>query len=360
MELKLWQIKKDGYRSLSMQDAFYSRNSKKDKLIHLNYDDGYLDNWIHLFPILENLKLKATIYVSADFIDPREIVREQNNTYDHYHKGPENCCAGFLSFPEMRKMENSGLVEIQSHAKTHTWYFKGSKIVDFWHPGSATKAGGPVWMLWNRFPESKPFYLTEADNLESKIPYGTPIYEHGKSLETRRYYPGNEKLEKKLIEHAASDPYFFKKNNWINELNQIVNRENENSKGCFETEKEYFDRVNQELSESKNILEIGLGHPIEGICWPGGGVEKEVVILAKSIGYKYFTLPSKWKRSPNEFYHEMIPRISSLSKVTFNGKIISIPTSNDFSLYLKAMNGIKLSKFIFFIKRAFKFLKNEL
>ncbi len=106
-------------------------------------------------------------------------------------------------------MESSGLVEIQSHSKTHTWYFKGPRIVDFWHPGAATKKGGPVWMLWNRFPEMKPFYLTQAEKWEKKIPYGTPIYEHGKSLETRRYFPDNEKIEAKLIEMVASNSNFF-------------------------------------------------------------------------------------------------------------------------------------------------------
>lgn len=359
MASKMRQISKDGYESVFMAEAQSVEFKKSKKYIHINFDDGYLDNWVHLFPILTELKLKTTIYISSDFIDPRDIVRKQVDKLEHISGNAHHCCAGFLSFKEMRLMESSGLVEIQSHAKSHTWYFKGSKIVDFWRPGSATQKGGPVWMLWNAFPEEKPYYLTKAAELEHKIPYGTPIYEHGKSLETTRFFPEDIILQEKLIARVASEKDFFNHKDWKNILNSIVDLESD-IKGEFESESDYLKRVEVELKDSKAIIEEGLGHEIKGVCWPGGGVKEKVVEIAKKLGYSYFTLPSKWKRSPNNLYSEMIPRIGPLSRLTFKGRDIGEPSALDFSLYLKSHNGNKLAKWGFFVKRLIKFLSYEL
>ena len=359
MNDKLNQINKEGYKSLFMHEAHEKRFSKKDNLIHLNYDDGYLDNWVHLFPLLKKNNLKATIFVTSDFIDRRDIKRRQNSSIYHHKKGAESCCAGFLSFPEMKEMERSGLVEIQAHAKTHTWYFKGSKIVDFWHPGAATKVGGPIWMLWNKFPELKPFYLTKASELEKEIPYGTPIYEHGKSLETLRYFPNDDEVNIKLIEKASSSN-FFNQRDWREQLLEVVDKNQNVTKERFENRQEFRDRIKEELQVSKQIIEEGLGHEINGICWPGGGIQEEVVTVAKEVGYKYFTLPSKWKKAPNDLFKAMIPRVGPLSKLAFHGKLLGDPSKTDFSNYLKISNGHKNYKIKFFILRFLKYLKHEL
>ncbi|MEL4457169.1 polysaccharide deacetylase family protein [Lutimonas vermicola] len=360
MNDKLSQIHKEGYKSLFMHEAHESRFNKKDNLIHLNYDDGYLDNWVHLFALLKKYNLKATIFMTSDFIDPREIRRSQNSSEYHKTHCAKDCCAGFLSFPEMREMEASGLVEIQSHAKTHTWYFKGPKIVDFWHPGAATKVGGPIWMLWNRFPELKPYYLTRAEKWEKKIPYGTPIYEHGKSLETHQYFPNDEALSIKLIEEVALKEGFFEQDNWREKLLEFATANADTSKGKYEDKEEYLIRVKEELQVSKQVIEEGLGHQIDGICWPGGGIEKEVIVIAKELGYTYFTLPSKWKKAPSKLFSEMIPRIGPMSQLAFHGKILGTPSERDFSNYLKISNGYKLYSVNFFFLRALKFIKHEL
>lgn len=355
MELKLQQIHKEGYASLFMEEAHKYRGEKHDKLIHLNYDDGYLDNWVYLFPILKKYKLKATIFMTSDFIDPRDIVRAQPSRLNSEIELDENDYAGFLSFKEMRLMEASGLVEIQSHAKSHTWYFKGPKIVDFWKPGSATEVGGPVWMLWNKFPELKPFYLTKAKEVEHKIPYGTPIYEHGKSLETKQFFPNDNSLTARLLNAVSEQVGFFDKPNAIDELYDIV-RTHSVDKGLYESQADYIERVKFELLESKQVLESGLGHAINGICWPGGGINEEVVEVAKKIGYKFFTLPSKWKKSPNKYFDFMIPRIGPLARLTIRNKDLGYPTNKDFSYYLKLNNGYLTAKYVFFIRRVLRYL----
>lgn len=348
MKEKLEVIREEGYRTLFMSEAAKHRKDRRDRLVHINLDDGYLDNWVHVFPLLERYELKATIFVTAEFVDPRDIVRERQDLIEREHHAP-GCCAGFLSYREMREMEGSGLIEIQSHALTHTWYFKGPEIVDFWHPGAATEPMGPVWMLWNRYPGSKPFYLAEAERLEERIPYGTPIYEHGKSLETTRYFPGEPDLEERLIDMARSGGReFFEREGWRREFHKAVSvyRDGREPAGRYESTDEREARIRTELRESKRMIEEGLGHEIEGICWPGGGLTERVVEMAKRAGYSHFTLPSAWRKKNGGYLEEMIPRIGSLPRVTLKGMDLGYPTRNDFKYHLRRQNGYRTAAFI--------------
>jgi len=356
---KLEVIRDEGYKTIFMQEAVENIGKKRDDFVHLSFDDGYLDNWVHVFPILREFGLKATIFVTTDFIDTREIVREQKDLTERKHDSKE-CCAGFLSFNEMRDMESSGLVEMQSHALTHTWYFKGPRIVDFWHPGSATEPMGPVWMLWNRFPEKKPFYLKEAKVLEKMIPYGTPIYEHGKSLESIRFFPNENALEDKLIDYVTSRPDgFFRDSGWRIELTGIVDdyRRNNGAEGHFKSREDNKKRIRHELTESKRLLEEGLGHKVPGLCLPGGGVTAEVIATARETGYRYFTLPGKLrKEAKTELIRDMIPRIGNLPRVTLKGRDLGYPTRADFKYYLRMNNGYTSAKLPYDLGRLRKLL----
>jgi hypothetical protein len=260
----------------------------------------------------------------------------------------------------MREMESSGLVEIQSHAMTHTWYFKGPEVVDFWHPGAATESLGPVWLVWNRFPERKPFYLLEAMELEKKIPYGTPIYEHGKSLETLRFYPQEKELEAELTDLAGSGrESWFSRPDWRNTFNEVVSeyRERNGISGEHESTRERNARVKLELRQSKIRLEEGLGHEIEGLCLPGGGATERVFEIAEETGYKYFTMPGKWRgRRDIPSYGKMISRIGSLSRVELKGRDLGYPSKRDFKYHIKKNNGYRLGKILFDINRIGKLI----
>lgn len=345
-ENQIKTLRELGYTGLFFKDI--AGCDSTGKYVSLTFDDGYLDNWVHVFPILEKYGMKATIFVSPEFVDTCDGVRPQQYTVlpekEHVARG---CCAGFLSWREMREMEKSGLVDIQSHTMSHTWHYAGPTIVDFWHPGSATESGGNPWMLWNAFPEVKPHYLTQAASFEQRIPYGTPVYEHGRALVTKRYFPNPE--------HASfftdrvqkcGGAAFFQNADWRKQLRSLAAASSGSAPaGTYETPEQYYARSQKELTESKRLIEETLQKKVTCLCWPGGGVSEDVLRLAREAGYEHYTLPSAWQadRARGD-YGDLIPRTGSGTVIRWGDKNIGIRTNAEFKWRIQAFNGSTLHK----------------
>ena len=295
--------------------------------------------------------MKATVFVTPEFVDPRPVVRPQVplHEYDETTHRPESCCAGFLSWDELRAMEASGLVDIQAHGLTHTWYEASPQIVDFWRPGAATCPAGiqPFWLLWNRFPAYKPFYLTEAPRYETRVPWGTPVYAHKKSLAVRRYFPDPD-LETQLVEHVSrnGNAGFFSRPDWEPSLHTaaVQYRDRYGENGRYETDAEMEDRLRHELTASKQLLETKLDKEITCLCWPGGGISEQVLQLAREAGYRSFTLPSGWhERIGTPAARGMISRMaSSAAPIIFHGRNLGVPSARYFAWQAARAGGSRL------------------
>lgn len=268
--------------------------------IVLTFDDDYLDNWVYAYPLLKKYGFKGTIFVNPEFMDPTEEYRPNlKDVWDGKVKEDNLAPHGFLSWQEMRRMEKDGVMDIQSHAMTHTWYFTSPEIVDFRHPGDPY-----VWMNWNKDISRKHKYLTE--NQDDLIDLGTPVYRHQKSLEAKRYYP-DKSLDESLVEYVKLNggKNYFQNKLWREKLFQIVKDykgKNALNDG-FESELDQRDRYEWELKESKDILEKELGKKIGFLCWPGGGKNEFSIEISKRY-YLASTTSSRDQSKQKNIYGE--------------------------------------------------------
>jgi len=296
-------LKRKGFNTIDLTELYdYVKEGKTIPFnsIVLTFDDGYLDNWVYAYPLLKKYGFKGTIYVNPEFVDPTEEYRPNlEDVWTGKAKEEELPSIGFLSWREMRQMEKDGVMAIQSHGMTHTWYFTGPEIVDFRHPGDPY-----VWMNWNKGPSKKHKYL--AENQDDLIELGVPVYEHQKSLEARRYFP-DESLRETLINYVKENggKAFFENNSWREQLFRVVEdfkRKNTLHDG-YESELDQRNRFEWELKESKNILEKELGKKISFLCWPGGGKDVLSIELSKQY-YLAVTSSSRDRIDKKNIYGE--------------------------------------------------------
>ncbi len=291
--------------------------------ICLTFDDGYLDNYVYLFPLLKKYNIKATIFVNPEFVDNREIVRAQFENEVRIEE--QDKALGFLSWKEMKEMEKSGLVDIQSHSMSHTWYYTGPKLLDFFSPKevqSKKKWNEQYpWISWNDKPEQKSFTHNSNSYFSNKI--GLPILENGRSLGIKRFFM-DEEIENKMVEYAKENYDLFN-GNWYSELkNKFDEVTKDKVIGRFETQHEMEERFWYELKNSKELLEQRLNKTIDILCWPGGAYNDVSLRISEEAGYLASTISSKEsnKTFDNEDKkYKRIPRKPMAGNVVYKGKL---------------------------------------
>ena len=273
------------FQTVSLQRLYaYMAEGKEipSRSVVLTFDDGYLDNWVYVYPLLKKYGFCGTIFVNPDFVDPSEALRPNlEDVWSGKASARELQPSGFLSWQEMRVMESSGHIDVQSHSLTHTWYFSSAEIIDFHHPGDPYP-----WLAWNACPERK--YLWMAEDQHTFVRWGVPVYHHEKSLTTRRYLPDLD-LDAVLADHVSNhgSETFFQLPDWRQRLEQLaaVFRQAHGDRGRLESDAEYRARLHHELAESRRIIEKQLNKKVEFLCWPGGGYTDLSVEVSREVGY---------------------------------------------------------------------------
>ncbi len=277
-------LSKNNYRTIFLEEWYFLQNNPgriSGEEIVLTFDDGYLDNWIYAYPVLKKYGLKGTVFISPEFVDKSTGLRPNLFEISNKPRWPINTL-GFLNWEEIKELDQSGVVDIQSHSMSHNFYFSTNKIIDIY-----TGQKEYDWLAWNTNPDRKHLYLTEDQS--NLIPYGQPIFEFGRALGVRRYFPDKEIHDLGMKQYNG--------NNFPKE--EIISHLKNNQKkypGRYETDQEMEQRYSYEIFESKRILEEKLNKNIDFLCWPGGGYNDLSIQLSIQAGYKASTIASREKK----------------------------------------------------------------
>jgi peptidoglycan/xylan/chitin deacetylase (PgdA/CDA1 family) len=308
-EEQILRLRQFGYETIDLS-TLHAHVSKRHVLsgkhVVLTFDDGFLDNWTTVFPLAKKHGFKFTVVVNPDFVDPRPIVRPTlEDVWSGKIRRDQMEWWGMMSWDEMRLMEASGLVDIQSHALTHTWHHADPEVIDFHRPDSPHH-----WLVWNAHPETKPFFF--SDYREELVPYGTPVHRFRKSIQARRWIP-DSRHGAAVIEHvdANGGRSFFDREVWKDELLAVHARVRAElgDQGRFETDAEHEARIREEVAGSKRIIEERLAKRVDFICWPGGGETELARRIALESGYLATTKGTAVNRPGGDPTH--ISRVAS-------------------------------------------------
>jgi hypothetical protein len=351
-EEQLRYLKRKGFTAVSIHDIYeylHEDGRLPDKPVALTFDDGFLDSWVFAYPLLKKYGMKGTVFVATDFIDPRETSRPNLEQVwrGEVAKGDLEWW-GYLSWPEIRELASSGVMDIQGHAKTHTWYFSTDEIVDFHHPGDPY-----FWLAWNARPQQKYSWLKDFD--PQKVPYGVPVYEFEKALLARRFFP-DRSLDEFLAELVRENggAQFFEMPDWREQLYEkaadFLSAHPPNN--YYESEEEYIKRLEEELIGAKHALEAGLNRRVDFLAWPGGGYDETCQELAiEKAGYLATFTTGFWKSPPyitprlisrhffGQAYHSRFPGLDRLRmRLLFSGLVNYRAGKRVFRLQIMAAN----------------------
>lgn len=130
-ETHMRYLNEHGFTALHTNEFFAIMNGQQmphKNSVMITFDDGWLDNWIFAFPVLKRYGMKAVIFAITSLITEkgkRQRIDEGTPSGLPSHKECQKMIeAGLssevmLSWEELREMEDSGLVDAQSHTHTH-------------------------------------------------------------------------------------------------------------------------------------------------------------------------------------------------------------------------------------------------
>ena len=100
LERQILFLKANGYTPISLEElttAYRAGKSSIQKPVMLTFDDGYLDNYQNLFPLLKKYNVPALIFLITDRVGTPE----------------------YMSWDQIKEMQDSGLVSFGSHSLSH-------------------------------------------------------------------------------------------------------------------------------------------------------------------------------------------------------------------------------------------------
>ena len=90
------------YNVIPLEEAVsYIQQKKKPpaRTVAITFDDGYENNYKYVYPVLKQYHIPATIFIITDFVGRKD----------------------FMNWDEINEMSASGIIDIESHTKSHPW-----------------------------------------------------------------------------------------------------------------------------------------------------------------------------------------------------------------------------------------------
>jgi len=124
-------LAKNGWKTLStaaFAEALGSGELPK-KSVLITFDDGYLDNWVHAHPVLQEFGLRATLFMITGWIGDGPVRPHAGQpdapAVPNHKQAMAEAKAGrfdatFLRWSEVEAMRAAGAFDFHSHTHTHT------------------------------------------------------------------------------------------------------------------------------------------------------------------------------------------------------------------------------------------------
>ncbi len=113
-ERQLSWFRQHGWQSFTVSEMLEAGDRLPARAFAITFDDGYADNLLEALPLLQRYASKATLYLVVDRFE-----RDWSVSRKAHHNEGELKQEAKLSDTQVKKMLESGCIELGSHSMTH-------------------------------------------------------------------------------------------------------------------------------------------------------------------------------------------------------------------------------------------------
>jgi polysaccharide deacetylase len=275
LEPKLRFLAENGYRTTTSDEiaAYVRREIRLDgPRVALCFDDAWASLWTVAAPLLKRYGLTAITYAIPARIAEASACRPTIDEAGAASGGPP-----LMTWPELRALHTSGIVDVQCHTESHSMVFCSTAVTGFVTPDYAT-----IPML-NRPQLSPPPTLRflEPDQL------GAPLYEARSRMSDGRRAAVPLEARARCVAYVAREggaEFFSRRPDWKARLRQLAGNGDD---VVVESEPERDRAIEVELDRGRAILNERLRTAtINHICLPWGVSSPRTAATLARLGYR--------------------------------------------------------------------------
>jgi hypothetical protein len=282
LEPRLRYLAENGYRTVTTAAvARFVRDgvAPPERSVMLTFDDGYASLWTVAGPLLRRYETSATVFVAPARLDDAPGLRP---TIDE--GGAENPAGpAFATWPELQALHGSGLLDVQSHARSHAVMFCEPNLVGFVAPGYERL---PLMERPLKAANGSVTFVTPDD-------LGAPLFPTRSRLSgASRFIPDESavaRCRQLVADNGGQD--FFTRADWEDALRRAYGR----AEGRMETAGERASAIRDELVRSREMLQSRLGAAVRSIALPWGVAGAETRRALRDSGYDIAFAESLWR-----------------------------------------------------------------
>lgn len=303
-EEHLWALTRSGFATMDAHQAleYFARGrTLPGKRALVTFDDGFLDNYVHAWPLLKKHGHKGVVFAVTERIEQGPVrpgnldvaagkaAPDELPPVDTPHVADElgflNRRDLFINWDEARRMQREGGIEVQAHTHRHVSVFTGPKFSGVFEPAARSRT---------------------FDRVDACVPFGLPRFAVGPSLAERAFVPSDElyaMCEREVPQSAAEAKAFFaapgNREGWQRRLAEL----SPERLGSYESEEDHQRRVRADLAACAEtfVRETGAVPPL--LAWPWGASTRFARRTARELGFKVFFDVSVGPNPPGRAEH---------------------------------------------------------
>jgi hypothetical protein len=278
LEPKLQYLAENGYRSVTspaITALVRDGVSPAANSVALAFDDAWSSVWSVAGPLLRRYGMQAIVYAIPARIRDADAVRPtiENGATDS--AATDHSDDPFVTWPELRRLQDDGTFDVQSHTRTHSMVFAAPVLVDFVSPAFRDES------MLNRPRVDR----TGIPRFLDPSALGAPLYVRRSSMsDALRFYPDEEAGARTTAYVAANGgERFFDRSDWRGELRRVAGDPRGTSQDTGARDR----AIEDELRGAREDLQSRLpGHAVDHICLPWGVAGRATRAALERCGYR--------------------------------------------------------------------------